>query len=71
MAPVFDAVIYCHKLGLIHRDLKLENLLYSNGAKHSAVVKISDFGLSRFLGKNGMATSIVGTPGYCAPEVIN
>jgi len=71
MAPIFDAVIYCHKLGLIHRDLKLENLLYSHSKQQQAVVKISDFGLSRLLGKNGLATSIVGTPGYCAPEIIH
>jgi serine/threonine protein kinase len=30
MAPIFDAVMYCHEHGIAHRDLKPENLLLSS-----------------------------------------
>jgi serine/threonine protein kinase len=44
-----DALIYCHNLGIIHRDIKPENLLLSSKDPLNAVVKVSDFGLARFL----------------------
>ena len=47
MRDLFLAVNHCHSLGVIHRDLKLENiLLKSNGEKG---VKIIDFGLSKLM----------------------
>jgi calcium/calmodulin-dependent protein kinase I len=66
--PIVDAIRYCHELGIVHRDLKPENLLYETTQEHSNI-KISDFGLARFV--NGeYATTACGTPGYIAPEVI-
>lgn len=46
--PIVDALRYCHSMGIIHRDLKPENLLYAN-RDLSAIIKITDFGLARFL----------------------
>jgi calcium/calmodulin-dependent protein kinase I len=46
--PIVDAIRYCHEMGVIHRDLKPENLLYETKADDS-VIKISDFGLARYL----------------------
>ena len=40
---------YLHSYGVIHRDLKLENILMSDNSEH-AVPKIVDFGLSKILG---------------------
>jgi len=71
MVPLFDAVIYCHGLGIIHRDLKPENLLLNSKNLETATIKISDFGLARFLNKDDLATTTAGTPGYVAPEVID
>eukprot|EP00347_Sterkiella_histriomuscorum_P012353 403368920 len=66
--PIVDAVRYCHSMGIIHRDLKPENLLYASRDKQS-IIKISDFGLARFL--NGeLAFTACGTPGYVAPEIL-
>ncbi|CAK57277.1 unnamed protein product (macronuclear) [Paramecium tetraurelia] len=57
-----------HQLYLIHRDLKLENVVYQeiNNVKH---LKLCDTGLIRQ--QNGMKTMMVGTPYYMPPEQIN
>lgn len=54
---------------IAHRDLKPENLLYATKDPGS-IVKISDFGLARFI-NNEVMTTMCGTPGYVAPEIIN
>ena len=71
MAPLFDAVLYCHDLGIMHRDLKPENFLLTHHRFNEATVKIADFGLSRLFGKNKKATTVAGTPCYIAPEIIS
>lgn len=68
--PIIDAIRYCHGMGVIHRDLKPENLLYSSD-EEGAPLKITDFGVARFLQHNHIATTAVGTPHYVAPEVIH
>jgi tRNA A-37 threonylcarbamoyl transferase component Bud32 len=58
---------YIHFKKLIHRDLKLENILITK----DFVAKISDFGISRVLNeKSNTKTMRVGTALYIAPEVI-
>ena len=66
--PIVDAIRYCHSLGIIHRDLKPENLLYAT-SEDSSIIKITDFGLARFV-ENELATTACGTPNYVAPEII-
>jgi len=68
LKPIVDAIRYCHNMDIIHRDLKPENLLYAT-KDESAVIKISDFGLARFI-QNELATTACGTPGYVAPEIL-
>lgn len=72
MAPVFDAVIYCHERDIIHRDIKPENLLLSGKNLDDSIIKISDFGLARYINPTAdeMATTTCGTPGYVAPEIL-
>eukprot|EP00344_Euplotes_crassus_P008779 CAMPEP_0196995390 /NCGR_PEP_ID=MMETSP1380-20130617/1517_1 /TAXON_ID=5936 /ORGANISM="Euplotes crassus, Strain CT5" /LENGTH=173 /DNA_ID=CAMNT_0042411047 /DNA_START=12 /DNA_END=533 /DNA_ORIENTATION=- len=54
--PIVDAIRYCHENNIIHRDLKPENLLYETKDEES-VIKISDFGLARFLPNDVYATT--------------
>jgi serine/threonine protein kinase len=64
---IISGVEYCHKQGVVHRDLKLENLLLT--ATPPQVVKIADFGVSKDTSVNSMPKTQVGTISYMAPEV--
>mmetsp|Transcript_13193 Transcript_13193/g.34157 ORF Transcript_13193/g.34157 Transcript_13193/m.34157 type:complete len:353 (-) Transcript_13193:153-1211(-) len=62
---------HCHRMGICHRDLKLENtLLDSDGEKTAPRVKICDFGYSKSAYLDSKPKSTVGTPAYIAPEVL-
>ena len=50
---IMSAVAYCHEKGIVHRDLKLENILFASESPDSPV-KIIDFGFSVLLGKNNL-----------------
>ena len=63
---IVNGLKYCHSKGVLHRDIKLDNVLLSNGF----VAKICDFGVSTILSKNQMLFEQCGTPAYIAPEVI-
>jgi serine/threonine protein kinase len=54
---------YLHSHHIIHRDLKPSNILLN-----SSILKIADFGLSRFCEVNQFMTE-AGTPLYMAPEI--
>ena len=68
--PIVDAIRYCHAQGIMHRDIKPENLLFSSKDLSVATLKISDFGLARFVEDDVFATTTCGTPGYVAPEIL-
>ena len=70
ITPVFDALNYCHSLGIVHRDIKPENLLFTSKDPNVAIIKVTDFGLARFIDSETLATTACGTPGYVAPEVL-
>jgi len=67
-----SAVGYCHKMNVAHRDLKLENFVFESRDK-DAQLKLIDFGLSNRHQSGGIRrmNTLVGTPYYMAPEVIN
>jgi serine/threonine protein kinase len=64
-----NGVQYLHSFGIVHRDLKLENVMMSDSS-NLAIPKIVDFGLSKIIGPNETAREPFGTIGYSAPEVL-
>lgn len=63
------AVSHLHSLGICHRDLKPENFLFETSVP-DALVKIIDFGLSLKHANGAEMNSLVGTPYFLAPEVL-
>ncbi|CAK81686.1 unnamed protein product (macronuclear) [Paramecium tetraurelia] len=68
MRQLISALQYCHKAKIVHRDLKLENLML-NIVSEKPVLKVIDFGTSRKIIQEKYLTSKLGTPHYTAPEV--
>mmetsp|Transcript_6576 Transcript_6576/g.17763 ORF Transcript_6576/g.17763 Transcript_6576/m.17763 type:complete len:316 (-) Transcript_6576:2271-3218(-) len=70
VSQILKGVEYLHKRNIVHRDLKLENIMLSN-LTPQAKVKIADFGLARYFADDSQLRTICGSPLYVAPEILD
>jgi serine/threonine-protein kinase len=77
MRQVCEALNAAHKLGIVHRDVKPDNIFLSTKADGSLFAKVLDFGVAKLspsMKRDSVTTTqsgqMVGTPAYMAPEQI-
>jgi calcium-dependent protein kinase len=74
MEQLFSCVSFMHSKGILHRDLKLDNIMTENNNLKELNIKLIDFGSAYCLSKNDISKKLklkIGSPYYMAPEVIN
>lgn len=68
LSPLCDALQFAHERGILHRDLKPDNLMLTD----AGVLKVMDFGLARSWDSGTLTPTgtVLGTPAYMAPEQV-
>ena len=67
---MLQAVEYMHWMGVMHRDLKLENVMVRGDNREGVEVVLVDFGLAEYVDADKFLYTRCGTPGYVAPEIL-
>lgn len=73
-AQVFEALAAAHGKGVLHRDIKPDNILLTEKWRvgHNDTVRVTDFGIAAVVDEQQRQTSgLLGTPQYMAPELIS
>jgi serine/threonine protein kinase/alpha-tubulin suppressor-like RCC1 family protein len=72
---ILGALVQAHSCGVVHRDLKPDNIILTHTADNVERVKVLDFGIASFTHDNLTAltqdNAVIGTPRYMSPEQVN
>ena len=68
LEQILRAIIYMHRRGILHRDLKLENILFENNHK-DAKIRLIDFGLSKMFDRAVLGDNAIGSAYTLSPEI--
>lgn len=71
MKQLFSTVFYLHSNKIVHRDIKLQNILIENPDTENFSIKLIDFGISTLIENQENLSDSIGTVLYVAPEVIS
>jgi eukaryotic-like serine/threonine-protein kinase len=76
MTQILNSLQEAHALGVLHRDIKPQNIMIYEHAGRPDLIKVLDFGIAKVLNDDGearenltSANSLVGTPRYISPEI--
>ena len=70
LKSLLNCIKFCHSKGLMHRDIKLDNLMFKTRGDLTSV-KFIDFGLAQFFDKKDFILRKCGSPGFIAPEIFS
>lgn len=67
---LLSAIVHLHKNGIVHRDIKAENILFASRNSKASLLLLADFGHAQILTGGELAHCFGGTLSYLAPEVV-
>lgn len=71
MQQLAEGLVSVHGSGVLHRDIKSPNILWTRGEDGAITVKIADFGISRHLRDGSAAHTFIGSPFSLSPEILD